>query len=167
MQKTFRESTVLDRKAVSRRRFLGFGVGAIAALIGTALGLPLAGYAVSPAFQKKKQDWIEVGLMSDFKAGQPRKIEYDAFRKDGWIEESVTKSAWVVLRDGNNVVVYDPRCTHLGCAYRWDDGKGHFLCPCHDAVFDIEGKVVAGPPPRPLDRLASKVEGGKLLVMEV
>ncbi|MBI4321797.1 MAG: ubiquinol-cytochrome c reductase iron-sulfur subunit [Chloroflexi bacterium] len=166
MQKTFREPTAVDGRAVSRRRFLGFGIGAITALIGTALGLPLAGYAVSPAFQKKKLDWIDVGSIGDFKPRQPKKVEYNAFRKDGWIEESVRKSAWAVLQDGNTVVVYDPRCTHLGCAYRWDDAKGVFLCPCHDAIFDIDGKVVAGPPPRPLDRLTSKVEGGKLLVME-
>ena len=44
-------------------------------------------------------------------------------------------------------------CPHLGCGYRWDDADHHFKCPCHGSVYDIAGKVVGGPPPRPLDAL--------------
>lgn len=155
----------VDQIALSRRRFLSFGITTIAGLIGAALGIPLAGYAVSPALEQKKQEWSEVGLLSEFKPGQPKKIEYEAFRKDGWIEETVKKSAWVIVGEGSSVTVFDPRCTHLGCAYRWDENRKAFLCPCHDAAFDLEGKVIAGPPPRPLDRLQAKVEAGKLVVM--
>ncbi len=155
-----------DPTLVSRRRFLGFGIGAIGALIASALGIPLVGYAISPALKKKKEDWAEAGSVAGFQPLQPKKIEYSAFRKDGWIEETVKKSAWVILRDSGDVTVYDPRCTHLGCAYRWDESRKSFLCPCHDGVFDIDGKVVSGPPPRPLDRLQAKIESGKLFIME-
>ena len=41
-------------------------------------------------------------------------------------------------------------CTHTGCEVRWSDEEQRYLCPCHDGAFDAEGKVVAGPPPRPL-----------------
>lgn len=165
MQSAFRPKEPSDRTAVSRRRFLSLGIASVAAFVGVALGIPLAGYAVSPALQKKEGEWAEIGSASEFKPGEPRKVEYSSFRKDGWIEETVKKSAWVVARDNGEFTVFDPRCTHLGCAYRWDETRKSFLCPCHDGVFDIDGKVVSGPPPRPLDRLQAKVDGCKLLVM--
>ena len=42
-------------------------------------------------------------------------------------------------------------CPHLGCIVTWEEEKQHFLCPCHAALFNKEGEVLAGPSPRPLD----------------
>ena len=57
-----------------------------------------------------------------------------------------------------------PQCTHLGCAYHWDDRKTEFICPCHNSLFSIDGKVTGGPASRPLDRYETKIEGKKLLI---
>ena len=70
----------------------------------------------------------------------------------------------MVKQADNSVVAYGPQCTHLGCAYHWDDGKTEFLCPCHNSLFSLDGKVISGPAPRPLDRYETKIEGNKLLV---
>ena len=43
-------------------------------------------------------------------------------------------------------------------------GKTEFICPCHSSIFSIDGKVVAGPAPRPLDRYQTQVEGNKLML---
>lgn len=153
-----------DDKAVSRRNFLRFGVGAIAALIGAALGVPLVGYAVSPALRKAPTDWVEVGPVDNFSRGIPQKAEYALLKRDGWVEETVKKAVWVLNKDGQEFTCYDPRCTHLGCAYSWQADRNRFFCPCHDGIFDIDGKVIGGPPPRPLDRYKTKVENGKLYI---
>ena len=153
-----------DAKKVSRRNFLTFGVGAIAGLIGAALGIPLVGYAVSPALRKSATEWVEIGPVGDFAKGVPRKAEYTLLKRDGWVEETVRKAVWVLTTDGQRYTAYDPRCTHLGCAYSWQTDKNRFFCPCHDGVFDIDGKVIGGPPPRPLDRYETKVENGRLYI---
>ena len=77
---------------------------------------------------------------------------------------SAEEHAWVVKLPDNNVVAYAPQCTHLGCAYHWDQRRTHFVCPCHNSVFSLDGKVQEGPAPRPLDRYQTKVEGTKLLL---
>ena len=46
----------------------------------------------------------------------------------------------------------------------WRNDETDFHCPCHDGVFDVEGKVVSGPPPRPLDEYENKVEDGNLFI---
>ncbi len=38
------------------------------------------------------------------------------------------------------------KCPHLGCKIHWEAGKDRFRCPCHEGIFDKEGKAVSGPP---------------------
>ncbi len=71
-------------------------------------------------------------------------------------------TAWVVKGPYNEVVAFSPQCTHLGCAYHWDGPSHTFVCPCHNSVFAIDGKVLGGPAPRPLDRFITKIQGGRL-----
>ena len=85
------------------------------------------------------------------------------FCVDGWRILSEKSTAWVVKSD-SGVVAFAPQCTHLGCAYHWEDGKREFVCPCHSSLFSIDGKVTSGPAPRPLDRYATQIKGTKLLL---
>jgi menaquinol-cytochrome c reductase iron-sulfur subunit len=69
---------------------------------------------------------------------------------------------WVVRTAPDTYRVFDNHCTHLGCPYHWDAGVQRFVCPCHNGQFDASGKVLSGPPPRPLDYYESKADGGTL-----
>ena len=55
-------------------------------------------------------------------------------------------------------------CTHLGCLVQYDKKGKRLICPCHAGVFDLEGKVLSGPPPKPLENIPLKVEGGNLVI---
>lgn len=57
-----------------------------------------------------------------------------------------------------------PVCTHLGCLVTWQRPAERFVCPCHSGRYDINGKVVAGPPPAPLNRLPLKIENERVLI---
>jgi Rieske Fe-S protein len=48
-------------------------------------------------------------------------------------------------------------CTHLGCRVRWDDRAQKFKCPCHGGEYDDKGRVVSGPPPRPLSTVQARI----------
>jgi len=149
---------------LSRRTFLRNVILAVVVLITAVLGVLLTGFAIVSALRKEASRWVEVIAVDQIPVGEPTQVNYTYSRTDGWISERAGRSVWIVNKDNVNFVVYDPRCTHLGCPYHWDSNQKKFLCPCHGGVFDIEGKVLAGPPPRPLDRLTNKVENGKLLI---
>ena len=85
-------------------------------------------------------------------------------RRDGWKLISEKATVWVVKRSETEVIAFSPVCTHLGCAYRWEEQKQHFLCPCHSSTFGLDGQVLSGPAPRPLDRYEVRIENGKLLL---
>jgi len=54
-------------------------------------------------------------------------------------------------------------CTHLGCMTRYMGETGIF-CPCHGSHFNLDGKVVGGPAPRPLPRYQISLADGQLVV---
>ncbi len=74
---------------------------------------------------------------------------------------SISGSAWLVLRPAGELVAFDPRCPHARCAYEWTD-EATFSCLCHDARFDLDGNVLSGPPPRPLDEFRVREIDGRI-----
>ena len=55
-------------------------------------------------------------------------------------------------------------CTHLGCIVKWDPATQKILCPCHAGVFGADGRVLSGPPPRPLPEYEVVQIGNELKV---
>ena len=56
------------------------------------------------------------------------------------------------------VVAYSQQCTHLSCPVIPQPGRGVLYCPCHEGLFDLRsGRVLAGPPPRPLPRVLIEI----------
>lgn len=61
-------------------------------------------------------------------------------------------------------VAYDQKCTHLSCAVYFDRGSSEIRCPCHEGRFAADtGRVIAGPPPRPLPRVVLERRGDELV----
>ncbi|OGS04707.1 MAG: hypothetical protein A3G41_00420 [Elusimicrobia bacterium RIFCSPLOWO2_12_FULL_59_9] len=150
---------------VSRRTFLQWIIASLSAAIGLVLGGTGTGYFLSPAFKKEDEGWIDVGSVREVSRGAPVKLEFTQRKKDGWMTVETRSSAWFLTSNGRDFVAFDPRCTHLGCPYRWDADKKQFLCPCHTATFAVDGRVVSGPPPRPLDRFPVKVVRERLQII--
>jgi menaquinol-cytochrome c reductase iron-sulfur subunit len=151
-------------EGISRRSFYIGAIYGIWGAIAAALGLPAIVYLFLPPKAKQESEWVEVGDVNAIAPNSPQEMVFRRNRVDGWKIQSEKSTAWVVKQADNRVVAFGPQCTHLGCAYHWEEGKNEFLCPCHSSLFSIDGKVVSGPAPRPLDRFETKIEGKKLLI---
>lgn len=150
---------------MNRREFLNYGILGLGSLVGLSIFFPGAAYFLSPAWKKAEEDWIFLGAADKIPVDQPTKVEFVQRRKDGWVTVEEKRSTWVVTKNGKDFSAFNPTCTHLGCPYNWNAAKQEFFCPCHNGVFSMEGKVLAGPPPRPLDQYPSRVENGKLWIL--
>ncbi len=93
---------------------------------------------MAPAFVRDEPEWLGVGSPDSFQEGVPKSVNLTMARRDGWIETTEVKGLWVVRQTGNQFTAYNGRCTHL--------------------------RVLAGPPPRPLDTLPVRVDNGSVQV---
>jgi len=55
-------------------------------------------------------------------------------------------------------------CTHLGCTVQYKPGEKLIWCACHNGAYDLEGRNVSGPPPRPLEPYVVHVVGDQVVV---
>ena len=133
--------------------------------------LPAVGFAVAPIFKQPEERWESVGPVSRFtektytpvvftlvegigEAGQDHRLcpqgdPGPPFKRDPAIRA---------------ILALSTRCAHLGCPVRFVSAAGNFICPCHGGVYDFEGKVIGGPPVRPLDRFQTRVRDGQVQV---
>jgi cytochrome b6-f complex iron-sulfur subunit len=90
--------------------------------------------------------------------GQP-----DSYSRDSLIY--VAEARVYVGHDGNGLYALDAVCPHLGCLVEPNEDGG-FMCPCHDSLFDQEGRALSGPATKPLQHLYLwyDQEQGQLLV---
>jgi len=144
-----------DERLVTRRQFAKF-------LTLTSLGM-LAGNA-----------WILV--RSFFRAAAVAKAAYRIAAASELPLGSVRLFAYpgpndpcILIRTAaGQFLAYSQKCTHLSCAVYYDAAAGSLECPCHNGRFAVEdGRVVAGPPPRPLPRILLEQRGADLVAVGV
>jgi menaquinol-cytochrome c reductase iron-sulfur subunit len=154
----------MHNESQTRRTFYITAINLLGSVIAAAVAIPAAAYLLIRPKGTEDNGLSEVAEMNQLRIGKPQEVLYDRKRVDGWRKVTEKASTWVVRTDDHSVVAFDPACTHLGCAYHWDAPANHFICPCHASAFSIDGKVLSGPAPRPLDRYIVKVESGKVLI---
>ncbi len=104
-------------------------------------------------------DWIDLGPAAEVGEGPWKAHRFRREIEDRWKKTVVDESVYL-RRRGEAIEAVSAICTHTGCLVQ--RAANGFGCPCHKSDFDEEGKPTSGPAPRPLDRLETKVEGGRL-----
>lgn len=159
-----RDPAVSDRAEGTRRRFLKLMTGVFTFFGGLVLGIPLVGFVVGPVLERKKRSWARVVRIDTLPPGKPVDLNFADPNADAFLRKTVERSCWAVAHSAGKVTVFSPICPHLGCRYDWHSSSNAFVCPCHGSVFALDGKVLAGPAPRPLDTLPNEIRAGELFV---
>ena len=155
---------VWDEHELTRRKFLEITFWSVTSVV--TVGLLGAGsrFIAGNSFEPSTTSWVTLGPVAELTAGEVHRVNYSFKAKDAWrmVEQ---KGALYTFSDdaGATYTVLDGTCTHLGCIVQWQGGDNNYQCPCHQAVFTREGKVVSGPPPRPLRKLDAKMQDGILM----
>lgn len=137
-------------KNSSRRRFL---VSAF-----SALGISFAALAAYPVFRF---------LIPQLAAGEKMRMTIPRDQVglgQAYFFQFQGHPAVILQRMPGDFVAFSAICTHLGCVVRWLPDKKEFLCPCHGGRYSVDGKVLGGPPPKPLPSIAVALSGANLVV---
>lgn len=149
---------------LTRRQVAKLGTVVGGAVAGLAVGGPIVGFIVSPAFQPRTPlAWRRVARIDQVPLRTPTR--YVVHFPDGyWSTASEPWGAYVVRLSRSETLVFSNICTHMQCAVRWQADLHQFECPCHGGLYTIEGTNVGGPPPKPLPQWVHRIEDGVLYV---
>ncbi len=158
-----------EGETVTRRRVFTVAGQALGGLAGAAVALPAIGFAVAPIFESPDERWEAVGSTDRFTTETYRPVVFTIVEGIG---EAGKSTAYVRKADPRppfnepegTYVAITSRCAHLGCPVRFVEAAGNFICPCHGGVYDFEGKVIGGPPVRPLDRFQTRIRDGQVQI---
>jgi cytochrome b6-f complex iron-sulfur subunit len=162
------------RRAVSRRAFLRFALGAGTAGSLGAFGAASLGF-MWPQLAQGFGAVLNVGpaaaiaeLVRSERApfvypqGRLYVVTWDPTLSGA---ERVYGGDHPILSDGTGLMALYQKCVHLGCRVPWCQTSQYWECPCHGSQYNSWGEWVRGPAPRGLDRFPSEVdENGDLLI---
>jgi menaquinol-cytochrome c reductase iron-sulfur subunit len=149
---------------ISRRKFLKTSSISIIVVSSGLLGIPFLNSIIDPVLKKTAVPYSKVGSLESLPTGQPVNIPFLTSSKDAYLNNTEMHNLWVIKNTNDTVTAFSPICPHLGCSYNWNASSNHFECPCHGSVFDLNGKVLAGPSPRGLDTLPIKIKDNVIYV---
>jgi len=132
-------------------------------VIGGILGI-IGGGAVFSSTVRRQADWLAASALHDLPDNEPTAITLSVMRLDGFRQALERRTIFLVKTGESEVAAFDATCTHLGCLVAWDGQGQVFRCPCHGGVFDRTGAVKEGPPAEPLVKMATRVDGNRVMV---
>jgi quinol---cytochrome c reductase iron-sulfur subunit, bacillus type len=147
-----------------RRRFLSGVITAIQGAIGATVAFLLAGAAAAPSFGARQTNWWPAAPLDDLPEGEPFPVTIRVTREDGYTQVVDRQVVFLLKNADRQVTALSSTCTHLGCRVSWDARAEVLKCPCHGGVFDRTGAVKAGPPPIPLSKIETRIDGSQVLV---
>ncbi len=136
---------------MKRRRFLKILLAFLGSITFLSFAYSLLKYLT--ALPSKSAEFKKLVIRkSDIPSGESKNIIYR------------NAPAVVVNRPDKGYIAFTRTCTHLGCLVEYSKGSQRFICPCHAGTYDLEGNVIAGPPPRPLTAIPVKIEGETIII---
>ena len=139
-----------DPAYITRTKFLSGVAVASGAVMGAAILVPVIGFAVTDTVKPERWRWIDIGPLSDFPNDQVTSIAVSGPNPEA------DRRVFIRHKDDSIIAIWN-RCAHLGCPTTYSPGGDIYTCPCHGGSYDTLGRVIAGPPPRPLDRFDVKI----------
>jgi menaquinol-cytochrome c reductase iron-sulfur subunit len=158
-------ASAVSADILSRRAFLNRLSLILSGLIGLVLSVPILAYLLTPLIRRPPGVWQDVGSVDQFRIGETVQVTIEDPTPLPWAGQTAKTAAWL-RRDGvSTFTAFAVNCTHLACPVSWQAQAELFLCPCHGGVFYSDGRVAAGPPPRPLPRYDVRVQDGTVQIL--
>ena len=137
---------------MDRKKFLNtlLGIGGIGGL--AAILYPVLSFLSPPKITEPTVNSVKAGTSSDFPANSSKIIKFG-------------RSPVILIKtDNGQYKALSASCTHLDCIVQYKKDTKQIWCACHNGIYDLNGRNISGPPPRPLEEYNVKVVKDEIII---
>jgi cytochrome b6-f complex iron-sulfur subunit len=136
-----------------RRRFVNWFLGTSLGAFVLAVLYPVSRYLIPPEVGESTAGTVTLPLKPD-----------DVKSNTGQIFKFGSRPGILVRTASGELRAFSAVCTHLNCTVQYRADLSHIWCACHNGHYDLNGKNIEGPPPRPLDAFVVNARGNQIVV---
>jgi Rieske Fe-S protein len=137
----------------TRRQWLNWFLGTSVGLFLVSVLYPVSRYLMPPQVEESPARLVRLAVT-------PQEVKPNS----GQIFKFGSRPGILIRTSSGELRAFAAVCTHLACIVQYRPDLGHIWCACHNGHFDLNGKNIAGPPPRPLEHYVVKVQEGRIVV---
>lgn len=137
---------------IPRRKFMNFLLGGGLLTTLGAIFIPLINFVIPPKIQEAVQNSVIAAKVGELPLNSGKVFRFGS------------KPGILIRKETNEYVAFSAICTHLQCTVQYRSDFKHLWCACHNGHFDLTGKNVAGPPPRPVEVYNVEISGEDIVV---
>lgn len=135
-----------------RRRFMQWLLGGGLAASFASFLYPVVRFVMPPAVPEAAVNEVGAGSVHDLRPNSAKIVKFGS------------KPVLLVRASETEWKAFSAVCTHLNCTVQYKPDGNQIWCACHNGTYDLTGKVVSGPPPRPLDEFQVHVRGEEVVI---
>ena len=139
----------------NRRDFLKYLLGVGVFGFAAAIIYPVLSYLKPPKQSEVEVTSVNAGKLADFPKDSGKIIRFG------------NKPVILVRSADGNLHALSAECTHLGCTVQFRKDLDLIWCACHNGKYDLNGKNISGPPPRPLAPYNVIVKAGEIFISKM
>lgn len=148
-----RSAPAETRGGRTRRRFVNWLLGTSAGAFAVSVLYPLVAYLIPPRLEESTTNSVTLDITPD-----------EVGADSGEIFKFGSEPGILVRTPSGELRAFSAMCTHLSCIVQYRADVDHIWCACHNGHYDLEGKNIKGPPPRPLEQYTVNVEGDQIVI---
>lgn len=138
-----------------RRNFLLYGLYTGAAALAATVLYPVLAFLKAPKVTGEQVSAVRVGTVAEFPPGTSKHFRFG------------NKPGLLVRTADGEFHALNATCTHLDCTVQYKKDAGIIWCACHNGQYDLSGRNIGGPPPRPLEVFSVIIKGGDVFAVRV
>jgi len=146
------DETKTSTNKTTRRGFLNYIMSITGIGFGASILYPLFSFLKPP-----KQNEVEVSSVMACKLSELEKESHKIIRFGN-------KPVILIRTAEDKLVAFSAVCTHLDCTVQYKKEMGTIWCACHNGKYDLTGRNISGPPPRPLDPFIVNLKGDEIYI---
>jgi nitrite reductase/ring-hydroxylating ferredoxin subunit len=138
--------------AIPRRRFVEVLLGSGFLATAAAFIYPVLRYLVPPKASDLGSDSVVAGRVGELKPNSGKIFRFG------------NRPGLLIRIASGEYRAMSATCTHLSCTVQYRDDLRQVWCACHNGKYDLNGRNISGPPPRPLEGFEGQVRGDEIFV---